>query len=152
MKIVIVQRQHNLFSNRIIGAAGVGVILNILFAGHEASSQDNQLYFIQEDIRETEKKKNAEEKYTKTKFIFVKYNRFLNTLQRGINKLFRIIGWKLLRINRFKNTITTNYSRAVFKKVCGISPDIIIFEDHLDPIIKKYYNKFGAFSSKDLLI
>lgn len=115
---------------------GVEELMTILLEEHaKQNGSDVKFYFVQKQLYGKNKKFDSDNVFKNSELVKVKYNRFLNFLIRGFNRLL-----KLLKINkRFSN----DYYNKAYKVVKNINPDLIIFERDYDVITKRFVKEFG---------
>lgn len=135
MKIVLIRHECSMTIPTL--NSSVEALVTMLLKNYEQDSNcEHQFYLIQNgDKIATNKIRNN---FQKTNFVFIKYDKRRNLFTRVINKFFRYI-----TKNHYENFIANSYYREVFKTVKEINPDIIIFENYKDPLLKKYVKFFG---------
>ena len=115
---------------------GVEELMTILLEEHaKQNGSDVKFYFVQKQLYGKNKKFDSDNVFKNSELVKVKYNRFLNFLIRGFNRLL-----KLLKIN--KRVSNDDYNKA-YKVVKNINPDLIIFERDYDVITKRFVKEFG---------
>lgn len=115
---------------------GVEELMTLLLNENELQQNpEYEFYFITKNLYGKKKKYNCINEYKNSKVIKIKYNRFVNTCIRIINRVLKILKIK----KRFANL----YYQKCFKTIKEINPDHIVFERDYDSDTKKYAKYFG---------
>lgn len=138
MKVALINPFYGLPVPATMGGA-VEELMTIILENHEKTESDIEFYYFQKELDKADKKYKPEVKYKKSEIVFVKYNKFLTTLQRAFGKLCKLLHIK----KKLPYYVPLDYHKKVFKQVKKLNPDLIIFENNLDSYVKKYIKHFG---------
>ncbi len=98
----------------------------------------HEIFIIQRKFGNEEINFQARKDFKKTSIIDIEYRKRRSFFQRVINRFLRQLTQK-----SWEHFIGNDYFYHVFKTVKQINPDVIIFENYKDPLLKKYVKSFG---------
>lgn len=137
MKIAFVG-SHILSPIPCLNGGAVEFLVTIFLENYEENNTCEHEIFVIQKKSKTTNDYLLNKKLSKTTFINVDYNKRKNIFHRIVNKFFRIV-----RKKQCEFFISNYYYNNVFKEVKKINPDLIVFENYKDPLLKEYIRYFG---------